>query len=149
MKVWQIATGEPSRDYRELFFDHDVMILGPGRHGNALSGEYAYGSPNSAMRQVHSFANNPKPGDRVLMRLGHKVIGVGQIPEGDEYQYYNKTFRCVFGWDLSHCRRVVWARDYALGELAGVFRKAKQKPSFTSPRKAHCGGGSFHRCLIL
>jgi len=51
MKVWQIATGEPSRDYRELFFDHDVMILGPGRHGNALSGEYAKGRANSAMRQ--------------------------------------------------------------------------------------------------
>ncbi len=30
MKVWQIAAGEPGRDYRKLFFDHDVMLLGQG-----------------------------------------------------------------------------------------------------------------------
>jgi hypothetical protein len=141
MKVWQIATGEPSRDYREMFFDHDIMILGSGRHGDALSGAYAKGSPNSKLRKVHSFAFNPKPGDRVIMRLGHEVIGIGQIPEGDEYQYaYNKTFRCVYGWDLSHCRRVIWAERYALGELADVFRKAKQKPSFTQVHERHIVG---------
>jgi hypothetical protein len=114
------------------------MILGPGRHGDALSGGYAEGSPNSILRQVHNFAFRPKPSDRVIMRLGHEVIGVGQIPEGDEYQYsYNKTFRCVYGWDLSHCRRVVWAERYALGNLADVFRKAKQKPSFTQAHERH------------
>jgi len=138
MKVWQIATGEPNRDYQDLFFDHDVMILGPGRHGNALSGAYAEGKPNSALRQVHSFASKPKPGDRVLMRLGHEVIGVGQIPEGDGYQYsYNNVFKCVYGWDLRHCRRVIWAQEYTLGKLADVFRKAKQKPSFTQVHERH------------
>ena len=40
MKVWQMATGEPNRDYQELFFDHDIMILGPGRYGDARSGVY-------------------------------------------------------------------------------------------------------------
>ena len=29
MTVWQVATGEAGSDYRELFFDHDLMILGP------------------------------------------------------------------------------------------------------------------------
>jgi len=132
MKVWQIATGEPNRNYQELFFDYDIMILGPGDRGNAHSGAYAEGGPNSTVRQVHSFAFKPKPDDRVIMRLGHEVIGVGQIPKEDKYQYtYNKMFMCVYGWDLRHCRRVIWAEGYALGELAGVFRKAKQKPSFT------------------
>ena len=27
MNVWQIATGEPGRDYRALFFDHDIRII--------------------------------------------------------------------------------------------------------------------------
>lgn len=140
MNVWQIATGELSRDYHELFFDYDIMILGPDRYRTALSGAYAEGSPNSALRQVHNFAFNPKPGDRVLMRLGHEVIGVGRIPKEDEYQYFydeSGIFKCVYGRDLPHCRRVIWAEGYDLGELAGVFRKAKQKPSFTQVHESH------------
>ncbi len=39
MKIWQIATGEPGRDYRQLFFDYDVMILGPTQLGDALKNE--------------------------------------------------------------------------------------------------------------
>ena len=34
MRVWQIVTGQSGRDYRELFFDHDIMIIG---HTNAVS----------------------------------------------------------------------------------------------------------------
>jgi hypothetical protein len=138
MKVWQIATGEPGRDYRELFFDHDIMILGPSHLGDATTGEYAVGKPNSAERQVHSFANKPQPGDRVIMRFAHDVIGVGQIPEGDELVYrYDKTFKSVYGWGLCHCRRTVWAQDYHLRELAKVFHKARQKPSFAQVHQGH------------
>jgi hypothetical protein len=36
MKVWQIATGESGRDYRELFLDHDIMIIGPSRAWQSL-----------------------------------------------------------------------------------------------------------------
>ena len=78
MKVWQIATGEPNRDYQDLFFDHDIMILGPAWYGKATTGAYAQGSANSVLRQVHSFAHKPQPGDRVIARLGHEVIGVGR-----------------------------------------------------------------------
>ncbi len=84
MNVWQIATGEPGRDYRELFFDHDIMILGPSHRCNALENSYADGVPNSAGSQVHNFAHKPKPGDRVIMRFAHDVIGIGQIPHRDE-----------------------------------------------------------------
>lgn len=132
MKVWQIATGEPGRDYRELFFDHDMMIMGPSHRGDALSNGYARGSANSPDRQVHSFAHGPKQGDRILMRFAHDVIGVGQVPPGDEYQYsFNEAFKCIYGWDLCHCRRVIWAENYELGSLASVYQNAKQKPTFT------------------
>ena len=87
MNVWQIAIGEPGRDYRELFFGHDMMIMGPSHLGDALSNRYASGSANSPNRQVHSFAHGPKPGDRVLMRFAHDVIGIGQIPPEEECQY--------------------------------------------------------------
>lgn len=131
MNVWQIATGEPGRDYRELFFDHDIMILGPSNLGNALKNNYADGIPNSPGSQVHSFAHKPKPGDRVIMRFAHDVIGIGQIPQIDKPYSFVETFKCVYGWDLCHCRRVTWAQGYDLGDLASVFQNAKQKPSFT------------------
>jgi hypothetical protein len=132
MRVWQIATGEPGRDYRRLFFDHDIMILGPSDEGNARSGAYKYGPPNSPTRQVHQFATAPSPNDRVLARLGHEVIGVGRIPSEPEYQYdFSETFRSVYGWNLCHVQRVKWARDLDLGDLADVYRNAKEKPAFT------------------
>ncbi len=132
MKIWQIATGEPGRDYRELFFDFDVMILGPSDRGSALENNYAGGIPNLAGSQVHNFAHKPSPGDRVIMRFAREVIGIGQIPfEGDHRYSFVEAFRCVYGWDLCHCQRVVWAEQYDLGELANVFQSAKQKPSFT------------------
>ncbi len=132
MKVWQIATGEPGRDYSQLFFDYDVMIIGPSRNGDARSYDYYDGIPNSSGSQVHSFANNPQPGDRVIMRFARKVIGVGEIPQGDRYRYcFEQAFRCVYGWDLEHCRRVIWAKNYPFGALANVFRNTTQKPSFT------------------
>lgn len=61
MKVWQIATGEPGRDYRRLFFDYDLMILGPSDRGNALDGRYRDGVANSPGSQVHKFATGPSP----------------------------------------------------------------------------------------
>lgn len=98
MKVWQIATGEPGRDYRRLFYEYDLMMLGPGNPGDARVVSYADGAPNSERRQVSQLANGPQPGDRVLMRFAHDVIAAGEIPVGDENQYsHNDTFRCVYG----------------------------------------------------
>lgn len=138
MNVWQIATGDPGRDYGELFFDHDMMIMGPSDLGNAMLNNYAIGQPNSSYRQVHRFAYGPKLGDRVLMRFAHDVIGVGQIPLEDEYQYsFDENFRCVYSWDLCHCRRVIWSENYELGDLAFVYQSAKQKPTFTQVHEPH------------
>jgi len=72
------------------------------------------------------------------MRFGKEVIGVGQVPQAKDNQYsFNETFRCVYGWDLCHCRRVIWAERYALADLAGVYQKALQKPSFTQIHEDH------------
>lgn len=136
--IWQIATGESGRDYRELFFNHDIMILGPSHLGDALENEYWDGKSNSTLNQVYNFAHYPQPGDKVIMRFYNEVIGIGQIPfDADNNYSFNKSFKYVYGWDLCHTRRVIWADNYKLGELANVFRHAKQKPSFTRSHEKH------------
>lgn len=127
MKVWQIATGEIGRDYRDVFFNYDIMILGPSHLGDAALNSYA------EIPKVRSFARNPSPGDRVLMRLAGEVIAVGEIPPGDENQYsFNEVFNCVYGWDLCHCRRVIWSKKKSiLSEFAEAFSKITPMAAFT------------------
>lgn len=137
MKLWQIATGKAGRDYHELFFDHDLMVLGPSHLGDARSGQYASGRPGTPKRQVHNFAHEPKAGDRVLMRFRQEVIGVGEVPEADHRYDFDPRFRSVYGWDLRHLRRVKWATGLDLGDLATVYRKAKEKPAFSGVHESH------------
>jgi hypothetical protein len=132
MKVWQIATGDAGRNYSEVFFNYDVMIIGGSRQGSALENDYRDGKANSEGSQIHNFAHLPKAGDRVIMRYGKKVIGVGEIPSDEEHSYsFNESFRCVYGWDLCHCRRVNWAKSINIKDLENVFISMKQKPSFS------------------
>lgn len=112
MNVWQVAVGDSGRDYRKLFFDHDLMIIGPGDLGDARSDQYANSVTDlrDDSRRVRRFAEKVACGDRVLMRHGQEVIGVGEIPPEAENQYeFDYTFRSVYGWDLRHRRRVKWA----------------------------------------
>jgi len=133
MNIWQIATGDSGRNYSSIFLDYDVMILGGSKLGDARDQKYHDGVPNSEGSQINNFAFSPQPGDRVLMRFGKKVIGVGVIPENEEYGYsFEEAFRCVYGWDLCHCRRVIWATSYEIRHLENVFENMKQKPSFTA-----------------
>lgn len=42
----------------------------------------------------------------------------------------------MYGWNLSHLRRAKSAQDTDLSNLATIYRKAKQKPSFTEVHEA-------------
>lgn len=98
MTLWQISAGEPSRDYRRLFFGHDLMLLGPSDRGDASDGRYRHRSGTSGYGQVHRFAARPQPGDRVVARLRKEIIGVGEIPPAPEGDYaFDETFRSVYG----------------------------------------------------
>jgi hypothetical protein len=137
MKVWQIAAGDVGRDYSSLFFDYDIMILGPSLAlGDALDNpdKYSESIPNSQNNQVWNFANRPEPGDRVLMRYKKEVIGIGQIPMEFENQYsFQEQFKCVYGWDLCHTRRVRWTnKKFDLPKkIRNAFVDRKQQPTFT------------------
>lgn len=138
MRVFQIAAGEAGRDYRSLFFENDLMLLGPGYYGPAESGAYRHAASGSSENQVHNFAYKPSAGDRVLLRFGREIIGVGRIPQPPDDAYsFDETFGSVYGWDLRHTRRVKWAEGVDLRPLSGVYEKAKQKPAFSGVDEVH------------
>lgn len=138
MTIWQIATGDTGRNYSSIFFDHDVMILGGSWLGDAQLHCYNDKRANSEGNQINNFTFSPSPGDRVLMRFGKQVIGVGEIPPDSNGGYsFEEAFRCVYGWELCHTRRVKWADNLDVSELEHVFKKMKQKPSFTAIHEKH------------
>lgn len=128
-QLWQIAAGETARDYRELFLEHDLMLIGPGTPGAAPASVY---QGAGVMGTIHSFAMDPRPGDPVLMRMGREVIAVGIIPQEEGY-FWKDDYDDVLGWDLQHARRVQWQPDLLdqFPDLKTVFSTRKQQPTFT------------------
>lgn len=137
-RVWQIACGEKGRRYGHLFLDNDVMFLGPGRFGVYTPGHY---DTNPECRKegegkavyIRQFATEVKTGDVVLMRSGYTVEAIGVV--ASEY-FHTPVFGDVYGWDLEHCRRVSWQRQFddELRHLQAndpLFGDRKQIPTFT------------------
>jgi hypothetical protein len=129
--VWQIAAGEPRRYYDHLFIEHDVMFMGPGRHGCYGDNRAKYGQVRNGLRR---FVEHVHEGDVVLLRLGQVAKAIG-LAAGDDYAWCD-TFDDVFGWDLQHTRRVIWQEDLK-DELNRVqpeegFFRSKQSATFSA-----------------
>jgi len=113
-QVWQVAAGEPGRNYTPLFLKYDVMFLGPGRYGPYCEEVYR---PliergiwtNQKIGTIKRFATKVRPGDIVLLRNGHSVVSVGVVAENG--YSHDETFDDVLGWDLQHVQRVIWQED--------------------------------------
>lgn len=140
MKVWQIACGTPERDFRDVFLQHDVMLIGPGDPGKFSEKCYraafkAGKVERSHVNQIRAFQQKTKPGDLVLLRCGHDVIRIGKIPEEKAGGYdWGQAFNDILGWDLQHYRRVIWGNSRSASLLQGrkaVFSNYKQQPTFT------------------
>ncbi|MFN3167786.1 MAG: hypothetical protein ACE37H_12055 [Phycisphaeraceae bacterium] len=124
MRVWQVAAGDPGRDYSRLFFDHDIVLLGPGRHGDIRENKSDYaGWSNQKIGSIRSMADQVEPGDIMVMRVGAQVIGVGIVPDGHDAGYrWDETYDDIHGWDLHHMRRVCWTpiHDLVQGRSSGL-----------------------------
>ena len=140
-EVWQIAGGDPGRDYTKLFLEHDVMFMGPGDYGHYREDTYSRlvrdgQESSSRINMVRRFVSAPKPGDIVLLRRGKRVVAIGMVQEDYDWR---PEFDDVYGWDLQHTRRVAW-QDNLAGALEKIqsrkklFWKRKQIPTFTAVR---------------
>jgi hypothetical protein len=103
--VWQLAAGQASRPYPDVFLRHGVGLIGPGDAGpwkpERDDDEFEGGF-------VRRFANEVQIGDVFLLRTGiSKICAVGIV--ASEYMYLNQ-FDDVNGWDLQHARRVRWCK---------------------------------------
>jgi hypothetical protein len=125
-KVWQIAAGEPGRYYDDLFIRHDIMFLGPGRHGpynEANKAKYDQSVIANWRGMIRRFVEDVEPGDLILLRKSNKATALGQAAEAG-YDW-RSTFDDVFGWDLQHTRRVVWQPH-----LEAKISQAQEKGGF-------------------
>jgi len=46
MNVWQVAAGDGSRDYADIFLKFGVILVGPGSEGNYFENKHIYNDPN-------------------------------------------------------------------------------------------------------
>lgn len=114
------------------------MFLGPGRFGAYSPSLYdanpkALAEGNGKITYIRQFATKVQPGDLVLMRSGYHVLSIGVV---DSDYFHTTAFDDVYGWDLEHCRRVIWQRqhDRSLQRIQtsqDLFDDRKQVPTFT------------------
>lgn len=111
MTIWQVAAGDGTRDYSDIFLRYGVILAGPGSEGNYLENRKIYNDPtdDSFRSFLRPLAEIVRVGDRVVLKRPSgsdwEVVAVGEVTS--EYEYHS-VFEDVDGWDLQHCRMVAW-----------------------------------------
>jgi hypothetical protein len=131
--VWQVGAGDAGRDFSTLCIDHDVMILGPGKYGPYDQDKYAKVVNDGEYSQrkiglIGDFSRLVEPGHLVLLRRGGRAVALGVVADGG-YRH-DTAYDDVYGWDLEHCRSVIW-QDHLQDELAALQTEI---PLFGTPR---------------
>jgi hypothetical protein len=125
MTIWQVAGGDGSHDYTDVFLKYGVFLVGPGSEGNYFSNKRAYNDQSEvsfrAFIRVH--AEEISMGDLLVLKRpagsDWEIIAVGQV--SSDY-IYEATFGDVDGWDLQHARKVLWKKPVEKTVLNGLRR---------------------------
>ena len=125
MSIWQVAAGDGSRDYADVFLKFGVILVGPGSLGNYFEKKNVYTDSESEWYRdfIPTIAENIRIGDLVVLKRPHslkwEIVAVGEVISDYEYQ---EVFSDVDGWDLQHCRRVRWKKPKELTIIKGLRR---------------------------
>jgi len=105
--VWQIGSGDDTRNYANVFFDFGVALVGPGdpgKHGEEPTEKYYQANPK--VKNWGAELAKIQPGHWIVIRKGRKqILGIGEVI--GEYDY-SEMFEDVEGWDLQHFIKVKW-----------------------------------------
>jgi hypothetical protein len=124
MNYWQVAAGDGSRDYSDLFLDYGIMIMGSGDPGPYFEKKDFYTNKKLyASSDISKFAEEVKEGDVVVLKKPQndlwEVLAIG-IVKG-EYAHL-PIFEDVEGWCLQHCRYVEWKQPKKKTAIPGLSR---------------------------
>jgi hypothetical protein len=125
MKLWQVAAGDGTRDYADVFLKFGVILVGPGSEGNYFSNQSAYNSPDSRAYRpfMRSLAEDICKGDFVALKRPSgsrwEIVAVGEVTS--DYLFAD-VFGDVDGWDLQHCRQVRWKKPKTQTIVEGFRR---------------------------
>ena len=125
MTIWQVAAGDGSRDYSDVFLKFGVILVSPGSEGGYFANKDAYNNTASwADRSfIEPFAERVVVGDLVVLKhpSGYQweIIAVGEVTS--EY-LHREVFGDIEGWDLQHCRQVLWKIPSNATVISGLTR---------------------------
>lgn len=125
MNVWQVAAGDGSRDYADIFLRFGVILVGPGSEGNYFENKSVYDDPQHwAYRPfISTISEHMQRDDLVILKKpsGNKweILAVGSV-ESD--YIHSETFGDVDGWDLQHCRKINWKEPVSQTVISGLRR---------------------------
>nr|MDQ2732286.1 hypothetical protein [Armatimonadota bacterium] len=80
--IWQVAAGDGERDYAGVCLARKVLLVGPGKHGAWPECEENLreaGLTTKKIGTIKRFCVTLAPGDLVVLHVGAKVYGVGEV----------------------------------------------------------------------
>jgi len=94
--LWQIGTGDNTRDYSKTCLDFGIAMVGPGSPGNARETPPERVAENEWGIKLTQI----RVGDVVLLRRGQTLIkAVGRVIKDYDYSL---SLSDIHGWDLNH-----------------------------------------------
>ena len=109
--IWQVAAGDGSRDYAEVFLKFGVILVGPGSDGEFFDHPEIYKNQDhdSYRDFTIALAEEMSKGDIVVLKRPYgkkwEIIAIGEVTSSYSHE---QVFCDVDGWELQHCRQVKW-----------------------------------------
>ena len=104
--IWQIGTGDATRDYSKLCLDFGIAIVGPGAPGDSRNPETEKYYKKTGLKDWGKCLMEIKEGDIVLLRRGQTLIkAVGVVVKGYDFSL---NLSDIHGWDLNHFVTAEW-----------------------------------------
>ena len=135
MNYWQVAAGEGTRDFSDVFLKYGVILMGSGHPGSFLEHPDRYKGHKGWRRKIVTLAEKLKRGDAVILKRGHgtngRILAVGRV--ASDYEWL-EPFEDVDGWDLRHGRRVEWFKPNSPISVEGLARGTVKRSFKGKPR---------------